>query len=571
MTSFTTAEEGPGPEAGGGGSTEDHSPTPRKLSGRILSCKNCQRRKIRCNKVVPCANCVKVHDERVGRFVDAHIWVALNEEIQNMKDIIEHDEPDGVFPQEEQPSNSASISGVPSPTPSERPELDPVQTFKLWQIFLERVNPLIKIIHAPTVQPIIVAASADITSVSLDQQALLYSMFALAVMSLKKDEMVGILGDDQTKEQVLQGFLRGVSMTLVKFDFLRRYNMVVLQALVHTLIILMGQCNKHGSWVLCGSLIRIAVSMGYHRDGTQLGLAPFETEMRRRIWWQILTYDTKLSLDCGFKHNCLPTDFDTKQPLNLNDADLFTEATRDLVHREGPTEMAFVLVMHRVAAYLLDEEARQVVEASTLGHGGPDGPEINAASMERNRVLVRGLEMDLIDIERRFLNPVVSNAHAAALGIRPHLIARLYDMMRPMQESTDWGIDIFSPRDNLFKLVLTLCENANDAFDPMDRWAFAWFARLHFNFEHLTSLSTFLYQRPTDSMADRGWAVLESMYARHSLLYNLKLKAPATQAQFALKAYAQRERALGRTGQIVETPEFIMRLRNMIGGHILTC
>jgi hypothetical protein len=31
--------------------------------------------------------------------------------------------------------------------------------------------------------------------------------------------------------------------------------------------------------------------MGMHLDGILLGLSPFETEIRRRIWWQLRMYD----------------------------------------------------------------------------------------------------------------------------------------------------------------------------------------------------------------------------------------------------------------------------------------
>src|SRR5687768_12988384 len=131
----------------------------------------------------------------------------------------------------------------------------------------------------------------------------------------------------------------------------------------------MGQCNKHAAWVLSGALVRIAMSMGYHRDGTHLSLSPFETEMRRRIWWQIVFFDIKLGIDSGLTHSSVPEHFDTKSPLNLNDADLFPDATDPLVHKEGPTEMAFVIVITRVSAYLLDKKARQAMEANVLGHG----------------------------------------------------------------------------------------------------------------------------------------------------------------------------------------------------------
>ncbi|RTE84229.1 hypothetical protein BHE90_001318 [Fusarium euwallaceae] len=495
------------------------------------------------------------------RPVDGELWVTLNDEIHKMKKIIEEDNPEALLHEDDSPHNPSEYS---SPNYSENPQLDPVIVFKLWQIFLDRVSPLIKIIHVPSVQGLIVSAATDITLIPLDQQALMYSILGLAVLALRDDELAGILGEDKTREAVLQDMLKSVNAVLVRFDALKRYNMVILQALVHTSIILMGQCNKHASWILLGSLVRIAMSMGYHRDGTQLHLSPFETEMRRRIWWQIVFYDIKLGIDCGLAYSCIPKRFDTKQPLNLNDADLFPDATGELAHRDGPTEMAFVMIIHRVAQYLLDEETRQAVEANILGQ------EIHPTIAERNRILIDRLDTDLLDMEDRFINAKASNAHAAAVGIRPHLIKRLYDMIRPMHESPGWGVDVSSPRDNLFKLILSSCENASDSYERMDRWGFSWYIRLHFNLDLLASLSTFLYHRPLGSLADRGWTIFTSLYIRHTLLQDPRSKATVTAAQFALKAYAQREGALVEAGQSVETPDFITELRQTINSPLAT-
>lgn len=73
--------------------------------------------------------------------------------------------------------------------------------------------------------------------------------------------------------------------------------------------------------------MRVAQKMGYHRDGELLGLSPFETEMRRRIWWQIIMQDAKNAMVSGLSHALLPLHWDTKSPQNVNDADLFPTAT----------------------------------------------------------------------------------------------------------------------------------------------------------------------------------------------------------------------------------------------------
>ncbi|CAI6061762.1 unnamed protein product [Clonostachys chloroleuca] len=504
--------------------------------------------------------------EPAGKHVDGGLWVTLNDEISKMKSLVEQDQTEVAFSEEDA---SDDFSRYQPTMVTDFPTLDPITGFKLWQIYLERVNPLLKIIHAPTVQSLIVSATADIKLAPLDQQALVYSIFGLAVSALRSDEITDILGGGKQREDFLQEVLTAVSVSLAHFGSFGRYNMAVVQALIHASIILMGQCNKHAAWVLLGALVRIAMSMGYHRDGTHLSLSPFETEMRRRIWWQIVFYDIKLGIDSGLTNSSVPEHFDTKRPLNLNDADLFPDATEPLAHKEGPTEMAFVLVMTRVAAYLLDKKARRAMEANILGHGG-DGGSAHGSFLDHNRLLVQQLDADLVEIERRFISSAPSKIHAAALGIRPHLIKRLYDMTYPMQESPDWGTGVLSPRDSLFKLILSSCENATNSYEPMDRWGFAWYVRLHFNFDILASLATFLYHSPTNALAERGWAVLKSLYARQSLLDAHRPNAAVTPSQFILKAFGERERVFAEMGHIVEVPELIAALRQMSQLHTVT-
>jgi len=46
---------------------------------------------------------------------------------------------------------------------------------------------------------------------------------------------------------------------------------------------------------LSGIAIRIAQRVGLNTDGTTFGLLPFEVEMRRRLWWQLILIDHRVS------------------------------------------------------------------------------------------------------------------------------------------------------------------------------------------------------------------------------------------------------------------------------------
>jgi hypothetical protein len=110
--------------------------------------------------------------------------------------------------------------------------------------------------------------------------------------------------------------------------------------------------------------------MGYHRDGSQLDLNPFETEMRRRIWWHIIMLDAKCAMISGLSSTWMTNNWDTKKPRNVNDADLYPGSTEPVAERDGPTEMAFVMVVTEMFRFKLEADGSnesRAFEAAMMG------------------------------------------------------------------------------------------------------------------------------------------------------------------------------------------------------------
>ncbi|KAH8161483.1 hypothetical protein CIB48_g6760 [Xylaria polymorpha] len=71
------------------------------------------------------------------------------------------------------------------------------------------------------------------------------------------------------------------------------------------------------------TIIRLAFRMGYHRDPSNLlGISPFNGEMRRRVWLNIVQVEALMSYEMGFP-SMVPSEFcDTDVPRNLANSDL---------------------------------------------------------------------------------------------------------------------------------------------------------------------------------------------------------------------------------------------------------
>jgi len=97
-------------------------------------------------------------------------------------------------------------------------------------------------------------------------------------------------------------------------------------------------------YVLSGVAVRLARRMGVHRDGTFLGLSVFETEMRRRLWWQIVHVDSRSSDFSGTRPSMDLTLSDTKRALNVLDEDLTPEMTSPPPERLGITPCVLTII-----------------------------------------------------------------------------------------------------------------------------------------------------------------------------------------------------------------------------------
>lgn len=111
---------------------------------------------------------------------------------------------------------------------------NPLQIFTLWHVFLDRVNPLTKIVHVPTLQPRILEATKDYRNVPNNTQALFFAIFFISVLTMTDDESKRLL--HISREEALKKFTAGVQSALTKANFLKQHDMIILQALTLYLV-----------------------------------------------------------------------------------------------------------------------------------------------------------------------------------------------------------------------------------------------------------------------------------------------------------------------------------------------
>ncbi|KAH0439637.1 fungal specific transcription factor domain-containing protein [Colletotrichum camelliae] len=439
--------------------------------------------------------------------------------------------------------------------------LGAVEMLRLWQVFLERVNPMTKVIHVPSLEPLVFEAATDHGNVAPDFEALLCSINVLAIMALSEAESEQIL--NVPKNAALRKASLALKKAVSKVDFLRKYNLTILQCLVLYLVSLQGQFDRHASWILTGMLVRIAQRMGLHRDGELIGLTPFETEMRRRIWWQIIMLETKYAVLAGFCDTLLPPNWDTRLPSNLNDADLLPGSLEPLRSREGATEMAFCLMLYESRHFFCENPVPEF-ESVVLGQGDLNADRSKAIegpqSLDKYRMIVDQLEERLIVAEKRYCNPTIGGIHVLACKLRPLVAQRMRDMIAHAREPWKEESDSLAGQQSLFRLwVIHFESDLNWYYTIDDR--FRWYPKLHLQADAFSVMIELLQWQPVGTLVDRAWKAIDRVYFYHPELYDLSKRENVQRAENLLGGWQRRELAFRNVGQSIETPVVIERLR----------
>jgi hypothetical protein len=153
-----------------------------------------------------------------------------------MREIIEADDTEEITPDTMTPDdNSDLILGGDSPSQSaEDLWPDAAHIFRLWQIFLDRVHPVTKIIHVPTLQPYLAEATTGSHNIPKNVEVLLFSIYLLATVSLTPEETQAMLGTG--REEALARYSAGVRLGLLRMGFMKSHDLTTLQALVMYLV-----------------------------------------------------------------------------------------------------------------------------------------------------------------------------------------------------------------------------------------------------------------------------------------------------------------------------------------------
>ena len=135
-----------------------------------------------------------------------------------------------------------------------------------------------KFIHRPTFHNALVKASSNLENLPKGLEALMFSIYSAAVFSMDDDECLMKLGE--SRKTLLVSYRHATRKGLARAKFMGSSDIQVLQAFMLYLLTMRQEYDSRTLWTFAGVASRIEQGMGIHRDGTTLGVSPFETGMR---------------------------------------------------------------------------------------------------------------------------------------------------------------------------------------------------------------------------------------------------------------------------------------------------
>lgn len=262
------------------------------------------------------------------------------------------------------------------------------------------------------------------------------------------------------------------------------------------------QNRGKGIWILNGLAIRIAQSLGLHRDGKKLGLSPFQSEIRRRLWWHLLCRDSRAGEDYGLENTNSPLLFcDVELPANVNDTDLEPDMKAAPVPRPGWTPMTFSLIN------IAHGKAMQKL-ASLAASSTPSSPPNEAVRLQIIEELRLCAEQWLVHC-----NPVVPQQRLTLYCTR--FLMRKLDFVTRLQ----WillqqraGINQdFSTEENLAEALEIFGSNLYP--DDVLLQPFGWTKRAYPQYHIVMYVLLHLCVKPECDQVERAWAAVESFFA----------------------------------------------------------
>ncbi|KAI7973790.1 hypothetical protein EIK77_000989 [Talaromyces pinophilus] len=273
----------------------------------------------------------------------------------------------------------------------------------------------------------------------------------------------------------------------------------------------MQQHHDHQSaWLLTGLAVRSGQRMGLHKNTITQNIRPFESELRLRLWWQIILLDCKAAKLSGFEMD-IKTDnhFSSQLPLNINDANLYPEMTELPAEiTSHSTEMALCLVSYECASFIVKFPSLVDIDSCEEGERQKRSTHVTDAFVDRlqNKFLRFCDEANSFQL----LTALLAKVFISQIRIRA-----LQALRRHQKHSTDTTEISHRMSTHHGEMLLIwhteVVETMNKIYDTSALQQFIWFVHSLFPYESLVYILKVLQNGSKGSEVDHAWCAVDTI------------------------------------------------------------
>ncbi|KAH7116334.1 hypothetical protein EDB81DRAFT_246667 [Dactylonectria macrodidyma] len=268
---------------------------------------------------------IMIKDEGRNIYISGTFWAAVTAQVDDLGQLDNEDPDDGENMTSEVSTIDSPFSDFPfnaSGVGKSHSHPSPENRQKLWTVFKDSIDPLVRILHMPTVEPKVSEwlSKDDVEGMPSNLNALLFAVYFSATSSMENDECREVLGSDRSA--IVMKYRAAEENALTVAGLLNTDDLMVLQSFIIYLTAL-RHMSPRLSWTLCSLASRLLQSLGAHRDGASRSLSIFDSEMQKRLFWHLAVLECGAAEDSG----CDPTIFEVSSfnaslPRNLDDKNL---------------------------------------------------------------------------------------------------------------------------------------------------------------------------------------------------------------------------------------------------------
>ena len=311
---------------------------------------------------------------------------------------------------------------------------------------------------------------------------------------------------------------------------------------------------------MLGVAIRIAQRMGIHSESDLAKCTAVEAEMRRRLWWSLVLFDSRIGEIANSKITTLDPTWDCKIPLNVNDSDLRPEMKAPPAMQGKSTEALFTVVRSELGEFIRHTGFHLDFTSPALkpiAKHLPSGPAPEGGELTKLEEMIEDQYLKSCDQENpiHFMTIWTTRAYLSKCRLLEHHSRHSSPAVRRTK----------AERDAATSHALRTLECDTKIMTSSLTKGFLWLNQSYFPFPAYIQIVQDLRRRPISEQARQAWEIMSDNYeAWFDSQLNDDSPFLKIFTKMVLQAWEASEAAFEQLGETLATPRIVSSVRHTL-------